>query len=342
MKKMLLDHPGFRLLNPIFNGTAVYLLILLVNNSLEQLHSSFISNELFICIGLSYITLELLRVEIIVFNKTRFSQGMIGSILLQIFFAIMVCVSSVTISISIYYTYIFGFPPSTNEILLFNCVFSLITLTHILLAISSTYLQKSRAIKFQTELIKNDNIKRNYTNFKKEINSTLLFSSLEALITLVKIDDHKANDLVNHLASLYRYALVHKTRQLVSFDKELRICNNLQALINIIPHNSIKIVNRVLLLDFLVVPGVFLQIIQEIINSTLMSSRVELLIEVNETDNYVILKYLKNDRLNQTLTIESLNDIQEIYKIYTEREVQIIEKNGYRIIKLPKLVTIKQ
>ncbi|WP_299272557.1 histidine kinase [uncultured Psychroserpens sp.] len=341
MKKTLLDHTAFRLLNPIFNGAVVYLLILLVNNNLEQLHYSFISNELFICIGLSYITQELLRVEIIVFNKTKFSQGMISSILLQIFFAIMVCVSAVTISISIYYTYIFGFLPSTNEILLFNCVFSLITLTHILLVISSNYLQKSRALKLQTEQLKNDNIKRNYSDFKKEINPSLLFSSLEALIILVKLENHKSNDLVNHLASLYRYTLVHKTRQLVSFNKELQICTKLQALMNTIPHKNISIVNRVLLLDFLVVPGILLQTMQKVINSSITNSRIEFVIEINDTDNDIILKYLKNDRLNKKLIIESLGDIQNIYSIYTERQIQIIEKNEFRIISIPKLLTTK-
>ena len=69
MRKLFIHHPLFRLLSPIFSGVVVYLLILLLNNNVEQLQEQFFGEELYICIGLSYLIQEFSRLLLILFKK---------------------------------------------------------------------------------------------------------------------------------------------------------------------------------------------------------------------------------------------------------------------------------
>ena len=69
MKKLFVHHPLFRLLSPLFSGFIVYLLILLINNNVEQLQEQFLGEELYVCIGLSFIIQELARLLLVLFKK---------------------------------------------------------------------------------------------------------------------------------------------------------------------------------------------------------------------------------------------------------------------------------
>ncbi|MEO1629027.1 MAG: histidine kinase, partial [Bacteroidota bacterium] len=61
MKTLFVHHPLFRLLGPTFSGVIVYVLILLINNNVDQLQEEFLGQELYVCIGLSYLIQELSR-----------------------------------------------------------------------------------------------------------------------------------------------------------------------------------------------------------------------------------------------------------------------------------------
>ena len=61
MKRLFIHHPLFRLLSPLFSGTMVYLLILLIHNNVAQIQDQFLGEELYVCIGLSLITQEFSR-----------------------------------------------------------------------------------------------------------------------------------------------------------------------------------------------------------------------------------------------------------------------------------------
>jgi hypothetical protein len=61
MKKIFIHNPFFRIIAPLVFGVLVYLLILLVNNDLTEIGKIFNNGELYVCIGLSYLSLEALR-----------------------------------------------------------------------------------------------------------------------------------------------------------------------------------------------------------------------------------------------------------------------------------------
>src|SRR5271170_5352166 len=69
MKKLFIHNPIFRICSAPVYGVLVYLLVLLVNNNLKDLTKIFSNQELYVCIGLSYLSLESLRLSIILLNR---------------------------------------------------------------------------------------------------------------------------------------------------------------------------------------------------------------------------------------------------------------------------------
>lgn len=179
MKKLFIHKPLFRLLSPVFSGVIVYLLILLVNNNVAQLQNEFLGEELYVCIGMSYIIQELSRLLLLLFKRVKFFTNELISVIVQIVVSMLLCVGLVTIIISFYYKSILGFSPNSEELWLFNSIFCSITIIYILLFISHQYLHKINSEKLKEEENYLNHIEQDFNEFKQGINPDLLFESLE-------------------------------------------------------------------------------------------------------------------------------------------------------------------
>ena len=109
MKKLFIHKPLFRLLSPVFSGAVIYLLILLVNNNVSQLQEQFLGEELYVCIGLSYIVQEFSRILLILFKKAPKLESILLNIGLQIIVSLFLCIIIVSVSITVYYKQVLGF-----------------------------------------------------------------------------------------------------------------------------------------------------------------------------------------------------------------------------------------
>src|SRR6185295_7519979 len=69
MKKLFIHNTVFRICAPMLYGVLVYLLILLVNNNLNDLLKIYSNKELYVCIALSYLSFESIRLTIILLAK---------------------------------------------------------------------------------------------------------------------------------------------------------------------------------------------------------------------------------------------------------------------------------
>ena len=96
MKKLFIHKPLFRLLSPVFNGVVVYLLILLVNNNVAQVQEEFLSEELYVCIGLSYIVQEFSRLLLLLLKRFELIKNTLLSLLIQALSSIVLCILIVT------------------------------------------------------------------------------------------------------------------------------------------------------------------------------------------------------------------------------------------------------
>jgi len=336
MKKLFIHHPLFRILSPVFNGIIVYLLILLIGNDVEQLQDHFLGEELYICIGLSYLIQESIRAFLLIFQHL-FKNTSLASFIVQIIISILLCIGLTTLSINLYFEFSLGFSPTHNQLWLFNIIFICLTLIYVLLHISHLYLYKINSKKLENEIALKIMIEDDFSQFKKGINTELLFESLESLILLMKENKEKSDDLIDQLAIVYRYILSRKEKQLVDIKEEHEVLVSLVNLLNSLPYRKV-IIKTSIQSNFMVVPGSLLSIIEQIIRCTIKSSSNELLIHINERDDALQIQYQFNDKIMNEFTLDYLKDIQRIYKIYSETDIAVLELEQHRTISIPKLI----
>ena len=339
MKKLFIHQPFFRILSPIFSGIIVYLLILLLNNNVAQLQEQFLGEELYVCIGLSYIVQELSRFLLLVFKKLPKGKSTFLNLLSQVTISLGISVFVVTFSIIQYYKHVVGYSATVEEIVTLDSIFAVISFIYILLFISHQYLYKINSDKLKHEELIKQNIEDEFRQFKRGINPHLLFESFEALIVLMHQNPDKADEFIDHLSTIYRYILSNKDRQLVSFQEEYDNVKELENLFNKLPYRNLMIDNQ-LSEKTLVVPGSLLFLVELIVRNTIISSGIQLKVEIQIVEDDIILTYTTHDKINANLKTADFKEIQRVYAIYSEQNIRIHDQDNTRSISIPKL-TIK-
>ncbi|PQJ78159.1 histidine kinase [Polaribacter porphyrae] len=339
MKKLFIHQPLFRLLSPIISGIIIYLLVLLLNNNVQQAQEQFFNEELYFCIALSYLIQEFSRGLLVLFKKFLSDKLSAKNIILQIVISMLLCVAISTIAITFYFEYVLGFTASKEEIYVFNSIFCTITFIYIMLYISHQYLYKINTEKLAQEEIIKQNIEDDFKQFKKGINPNLLFESFESLLILIKTDKEKSDDFIDHLATIYRYILSGKEKQLVDFNDEILIVNELIQLFNYLPYSNIAINNNCKN-SFLVVPGSLLFIVEQIVRTSIISSSSKLIINFDKKENDLEISYFRNDKITTQFNLKNIAEIIRSYHIYSKQKVKVLEEKSTRKIILPKLKII--
>ncbi len=338
MKKLFIYHPLFRILSPIFIGIIVYLLILLINNTTDQLQDQFLGQELYVCIGLAYLIQELSVLQLMVFKKYKFTTSEFMTLFLQILTSLILCIVVVSTAMTLYFKYALGFSPSKEELLVFNSIFSVICIIYISLYVSHQYLHRINTKKLTYELLRKKNIEDEFLHFEKTINPKLLFESLDALIILIYKNKEQSDDFLDALASVYRYILSTKNRELIPVNEELISLTEFVKLFNYLPYRKLAI-NTKVASHSLIVPNSLIFIVEQIIRSSIRSEKIELDLVLEESEDALLLKYKSADKVNDALSIKKLSKIVQAYKIYSDKKLSILTEDNIRTIEIPKLQT---
>jgi len=339
MKRLFIHHPLFRLLSPLFSGTMVYLLILLIHNNVAQIQDQFLGEELYVCIGLSFVTQEFSRGLLLIFNKVLSKPHFLTSLILQVITSLVLCVILVTAVLYLYYKLVLGFSPISEELWLFNSIFCSVTFIYILLHLSHQYLYKVNTKRLDNELLQRQMVEDDFNQFRDGINPDLLFSSFEALIVLIRKQHTDAvDDLMDHLAMTYRYILSQKEQQLVPIEEELEALGELAHLYNYLPYRNVEIKSSITV-PFLCVPGSFLKLLELIARSTIPSSSPALDISLTDGEETVKMSYHHNDKIDGSLTMGDIEEVHRVYSVYSDRAVTVTENKTTRTIAIPKLKT---
>lgn len=336
MNNLFIHNPVFRLLSPLFSGVLVYLLILLVNNNVGQLQEEFLSQELYVCIVLAYIIQEYARFSLFFFERLSWLQSFIGKIIFQLIISILISILLVSTLMYLYFDWVLGFTPNLSELTLFNSIFSVITLIYLSLYLSHQFLHKANTKIIEQELFLKESLDQDFVHFKKGINPTLLFESLESLILLIKKDAAKAERLVDHFSSVYRYILSKTKKEIVPLKEELSIIDELLLLFEHLPYRKTSYTTTSTI-NTLVVPGSILTCMEQIIRSTIVSKEVGLSVEIFEDDSSLFLKYAHQNKITQAVNESSLKGINDIYRFYTNHKIILTKNETYTKITIPKL-----
>ncbi len=336
MNNLFIHHPMFRLIAPLFSGVMVYVLILMLNNDVAQITEQFFGEELYVCIGLSYLIQESTRLLILGFNKLKSPTKLFLSYLLLVVITLMVSISLVTTGMYFYYDFILGFDPSVDELKTIISIFSIIAGIYILLYVSHQFLTKVNTKKIERETFLKQLITEDYHQFKKGINPNLLFECLESLIVVIEEEHELADDFVDQMAIVYRYILSNSKKQLVKIGEELETSSALIKLFNYLPHRKCKMLIKNLEEGY-ILPGAVLHTVEAIIRTTIANEKRSLEMILTQKEGFLTITYKPNERLTTQFDSEKLRDVTNSYGVYTDLKPTVFYKNHYKTIRLPIL-----
>lgn len=338
MKRYFIHNALFRLLAPAVYGILVYLLILLINNNVSQLANLFIGQEVYVCIGLSYLSFESIRLLILLLERILKKKYRQIAIPLQIAVTTLISVTMVMTSLSLYFTYIVGFSISNTQWLIFLIVYIATALLYNLLYFSSYFLQKENIIKLSAERQQRDVLEMEMVEFRNEINPDLLYESLENLIALMYRDVEQAEDYIDSLASAYRYVLTNRQHELVTVGTEIQAGSTLVRLLNEKYNGLLKFESALEEdeLKAMLIPGTLPVIIESMVRNTIVNRFEPFVIRCYLEDDYITVQCRLNDRLILHPASEmALERLQRSYALYSDLPMIKVKAYQENYVKLP-------
>ncbi|MEJ1239634.1 histidine kinase [Chryseolinea sp. T2] len=337
MKRFFVHNAFFRLLAPLIYGILIYLLILLINNNVSQVNDFFSSEELYICIGLTYISFELCRLLILVFDRLVPEHFFRLRILLQPLSSILLSVGIVILFLTQYFSLYIGFSISIMQLVIFSVTYTVTVLLYNLLYFSNYYLQRENTVKLTAERNQHHVLEMEMTEFRNDINPELLFESLESLISLMYRDVEKAEAYIDNLANAYRYVLTNRQEELVPVSQELEAARNVIAILNEKYFGHLKFESALddSELQAMLIPGTLPLIVEALVRNTIVSRFEPLIIRCYLEDDYITVQSKLNDRLAQPQQQAALARLQKSYGLYSDRPMIRVKAYDENYIKLP-------
>lgn len=329
----------FRICSAPLFGVIIYLLILLINNTLEAAEEIFNNQELYVCILLSYISFESMRIIILVLErKSNPDASVQRRLFLQLILSLLVSVGMVGLAITAYFHFIIGFSIGAQELYVFFLIFGATGLLYNLLYFSHYYLLKENRQHLEEERKMREKVEADFSSFKNEINPDLLYESLESLILTLHTNAEESEEQIDYLASIYRYGLINRQKELVSLEEELHTSNNLIALLNVRHQNAISLVLEIEnSQQIYFIPGSLLITIDTVVRNTLISKRSPLQFRLyQEDDDYIVIQHNINDRLLQHQeSLQAFSRLQRSYTFFSEKSFIQVKAGLDNYIKFP-------
>jgi hypothetical protein len=341
MKKYFIHNPFFRLFAPAVYGILIYMLILLINNNVKQINEFFSEQEVYICIGLTYLSFESIRIVIVLIDKFLKGKYMVLRLPIQFTLTTVISTIIVMIGLNLYFAYFIGFSMANSQLIGFTVIYSLTALLYNLLYYSNDYLQRENTLKLTAEKQQREVLEMEMAEFKNDINPDLLYESLENVISLMNKKNDQAEEYIDYLASAYRYVLTNRHRELISLRSEIEAARNIVRLLNEKYFGQLKL--EIGLdendLNTQLIPGSLPIVIECIARNTIISVQQPLVIRCYlEDEEYLIIQSKLNDRLIQHIeSTLALSRLQKSYSLYSDRPLIQVKAYEENYIKLPIL-----
>lgn len=346
-KKTLTQNKWLRFLLPIPVGFTVYVLILLIFDSLQQLSDNFFSQEVMITVLLSFILLETQRLFLRLIDKryplklnhaiiekagdesssestAPFSQSLRIFIipLASLLFSLLI----ITPLVWAYFNFLLELVGFITELIVFNAVFGIVAIIFSMIHVSSSFLAVHKQIHYIREKELRKNLEHDLEKFKLQINPDLLYESLENLISIVHTDTKAADKYIDHLSRIYRYTLDARKIELVSLEQEIAQSASLLYVLNLKHQGAVHFTHSLPedLLTQQVVPGTLPTLIQESVNRTIVNTLQP--IEIRLQAEAKQLKYIctNNPKINfehdQKWQLSLLN---KAYQFFSEQKLDV-------------------
>lgn len=189
----------------------------------------------------------------------------------------------------------------------------------------------------ENEYLKQQNLQKELTALKNQINPHFLFNSLNSLTSLVR-DNKPARNFINKLSFMYRYILQSGERDLVAVQEELKFLESYTYLITTRYRNrfaiDLQIENQYLEKE---IPPLAIQLLVEnAVKHNEISESNPLEVKVYSEDNKILVK---NTIRPRTTFVDStgngLINLDKRYKLLKNRSISISKDNNEFCVSLP-------
>ncbi len=339
MVKNIIHNTLFRIITPLFYGVVMYILILLVFDSIQQLSNNFFSIEVFLCVIITCLVFEIIRIYILILEKKcpencshRFR------ILLQGSGSLMLAFFITTFIIRFYFKKLVGFNTFKVELIVFNTLFILSGILYNMIYFSFFYLNRKNVSELEKENIKRKSAEIELDTYKNKINPGFLYDSLESLISISKKDTDEADLFIQKLSDVYRNILSAKNSELKTLTDEIMVSKNLIEIFNykLDGNLNINVVENKDFDRFKIITGTLIVIIEDIVNRSIISGIQALKVNVKLENNELKIYHNIQNKLIQICSKQNeLNHLNIGYLNYGNIGLQISEDQNVRMYKCP-------
>ena len=175
---------------------------------------------------------------------------------------------------------------------------------------------------------------------KNQLDPHFLFNSLNVLTSLIEEDPHQAQKFTTSLSKVYRYVLEQKNKDLVSVDEELKFAKTYVRLLKMRFEDSIvfEIPERSSNPEAKIIPLSLQLLLENAVKHNVVTSDKPLHIKVSEEGGMLVVgNNLQEKQVVKKSSGVGLTNIQQRYKILTDRKVQINKTASEFSVKLPML-----
>lgn len=327
----------FRLMAPVLYGTMVYILVLLVFDSLEQFWEHFLGQELLVSIILCYAVFESNRFVVLFFKRwSPMSKNVLKRVTLQFAMGILSAWLVVYLILLAYFKRLLGYNFFQTELVVFASIFTLTSVFYNLLYFSLFFLNEKNNLAIDKERSLHDSLKIEFENYQRELRPELFTSALESLVELIRKDPNAADKFINSFASIFRYIIDSKKLELISLKEEIDHVSKVISILNFKYENAIEIIEGedLVMKDDLIVPCALQIIIENAVINSIISSRNPLKFSLSRKNGEVCLKH---DWLPKILSYSMETDLVKVnnsFRYYTGKsidEIQFEDKREYRM-----------
>lgn len=198
----------------------------------------------------------------------------------------------------------------------------------------------------ESEMIRNEQLERARVEaeleaLKNQIDPHFIFNSLNTLSYLIEDNPARAKQFNDNLADVYRYILQNKARGLVLLREEIEFLQSYFLLLRIRFEEAVQM-NLTITeeeMDQYLIPPISLQVLAEnAIKHNEFSESTPLLFEIElKNDELIVHNGVRKKTLRKASSKIGLHNLQERYKLTTNREIVVKEEEKDFTVRLPVL-----
>lgn len=210
----------------------------------------------------------------------------------------------------------------------------LIVITTIMITLLIFSLNHRHQMMLENERLQSENLLVRYETLESQLDPHFLFNSLNTLSGLIGMDDDKALEYLQQLASTYRYTI--QQNKLVPIEEELRFADAYLYMMNIRYGSNLRVVRLLDGVEGFVVPISLQQLIENALKHNVISDKHPLEIRVEATDKST-LRVSNRICPKETTASEGigLTNLDKRYELIAGEHISMHSDNEMFVVEIP-------